>query len=355
MAKIRFGVVGAGMISQLSCRDIAAHAQAEIVAAADPNGERLAELAGRYGISRTYGEASAVFDDAEVDAVYIAVPNAHHAELARRSLEAKKHTILDKPFAMNLEQAMSVADVVGATDRVFMVGMNQRFARTTQKMKKLVQAGALGDVYHAKAYWRRRSGIPRLGSWFTNREASGGGALLDIGVHMLDAALYMMGNFEPVAVAGATYTCFGNRGLGEGGWGASEREFEVFDVDDFATALVRLEGDVTLALDASWALLQEDGNRMDVELYGTEASGAAYGDKLVKAGEGPGEYIVVQSPAMPELIYSHTSRFHNFINSILGTEEPGVTLDEALAVQRILDGIYESQRTGREVSLEDRR
>ena len=353
MAKLKFGIVGAGMISRISCRDIAAHPEVEIVAAADPSSERLEELAGRYGIARTYQDAAAIFDDAEVDAVYIAVPNALHAEIARQSLEANKHTILDKPFAMNSEQATSVAEIARATDRVFMVGMNQRFERTTQKMKKLVAAGALGDVYHAKAYWRRRSGIPRLGTWFTNREISGGGALLDIGVHMLDAALYMMDNFKPVAVTGATYTRFGNRGLGEGGWGVSEREFEVFDVDDFATALIRLEGDVTVTLDASWALLQEDTNRMDVELYGTEASGAAYADRLVKMGEGPGEYVVVQSPSVPELIYPHTSRFHNFINTILGTEQPCVTLDESLAVQRILDAIYESQRTGHEVSLED--
>lgn len=353
MAKLRFGIVGAGMISRISCRDIAAHPEVEIVAAADPSGERLEDLASRYGISRTYADAAALFDDAEVDAVYIAVPNAFHAEMARQALAANKHTILDKPFAMNITQAQSVAEAARATDRVFMVGMNQRFERTTQKMKKLVQSGALGDVYHAKAYWRRRSGIPRLGSWFTHREVSGGGALLDIGIHMLDAALYMMGNFRPVTVTGATYTRFGNRGLGEGGWGASEREFEGFDVDDFATALIRLEGDVTVTLDASWALLQEDGNRMEVELYGTEAGGAAYGDRLVKMGEGPGEYVVIQSPSVPELIYPHMSRFHNFINTILGTEQPCVTLDESLAVQRILDGIYESQRTGSEVSLKD--
>lgn len=354
MAMVRFGIVGAGMISRFSCRDILTHPEAQIVAAADPNAERLQDLAERYGIAHTYSDAAALLDDARVDAVYIAVPNAYHAELAREALEAKRHTMLDKPFAMNLEQAQSIAEVARHTDRVFMVGMNQRFERTTQKMKQLVHAGALGDVYHAKAYWRRRAGIPRLGSWFTSRELSGGGALLDIGVHMLDAAMYMMGNFKPVAVSGATYTRFGNRGLGEGGWGVSEREFEVFDVDDFATALIRLEGDVTVSLDASWALLQEDGNRMDVELYGTEASGAAYGDRLIKMGDGAGEYIVVQSPAVAELVYSHTSRFHNFINSILGTETPGVTLEESLAVQRILDGIYESQRTGREISLEER-
>ena len=115
MAKLRFGIVGAGMISRISCRDIAAHPEVEIVAAADPSGERLEDLASRYGISRTYADAAALFDDAEVDAVYIAVPNAFHAEMARQALAANKHTILDKPFAMNITQAQSVAEAARAT------------------------------------------------------------------------------------------------------------------------------------------------------------------------------------------------------------------------------------------------
>jgi predicted dehydrogenase len=352
MERIRFGIVGAGAISRLSCREIAQHPQATIVAAADTNAERLASLAKSYSIARTYAEASQLFADPHVDAVYIAVPNVYHAPLARAALLARKHTLLDKPFALDLAAAETVAAAARNTDRVFMVGMNQRFDRAAQRAKHLMSSGALGDVYHAKAFWRRREGIPRIGSWFGNKALSGGGALLDIGVHVLDLTLHLCDNFEAASVTGVVYTRFGNRGLGDGAWGASEREHQLFDADDFATALVRLRGGLTVSLDAGWAGHQERADDRDVLLYGTEGSASVYTERLFKSGASRGEYLTVQNPGNAPLAYSHASRFHHFINVVLGTEKPTIPLEQSLAVQRILDGIYESSRTGREVRFD---
>jgi predicted dehydrogenase len=352
MPRIRFGIVGAGAISRLSCREIAQHPNATIVAAADPSGERLKTLATTFSIARTYPDAAALFADREVDAVYIAVPNVHHAPLARAALLAGKHTLLDKPFAFDLSGAQTVADAARRSDRVFMVGMNQRFDRSAQRAKQLMTAGRLGEVYHVKAFWRRREGIPRIGSWFGNKALSGGGALLDIGVHVLDLALHLCDNFAPTSVTGVAYTRFGNRGLGDGAWGASEREHQIFDVDDFATALIRLRGALTVSLDATWAAHQEQPNERDVLLYGTEGGAAVYSDRLFKTGSHSGEYVTVQNPVTEPLPYPHASRFHHFINVVLGTERSLIPLEQSLAVQRILDGIYESSRTGREVRFD---
>jgi predicted dehydrogenase len=347
---LRFGVIGAGQISQYACGSINSHAQAKVVAAHDPNADRLAELAKAHGIARTHAQAEALFADPGIDAVYIAVPNKYHAPLAKQALQAGKHVILDKPFALSTAEALEVAAAAKAAGKTFTLGMNQRFNAGSQKVRSLVEQGTLGEVYHAKAYWFRRSGIPKLGTWFGNKQLAGGGALLDIGVHLLDLALWTIGNFEPVAVSGATYTKFGNRGLGEGGWGKSERDPNlVFDVDVFSSALIKLKNGATVTLDVSWACHQADGNRQDVQLFGTEAGASCYPAKLYKP-TAKGEYQVVENFDAP-VRFAHCERFHNFINSLLGTEPLMTTIEQALAVQRILDAIYESSRTGSEVRI----
>src|SRR5699024_1596125 len=115
-------------------------------------------------------------------------------------IAADKHVLLDKPFALNIDQANEVADAARKSGKVFTLGMNQRYRADSQKIHSLAEQGVLGDIYHARAHWLRRSGIPRMGTWFGNKDLAGGGALLDIGVHLLDLALYTMDNFKPVAV-----------------------------------------------------------------------------------------------------------------------------------------------------------
>ena len=234
---------------------------------------------------------------------------------------------------------------------MIMVGMNQRFRSESQTIRNLAQEGKLGEIYHAKAFWFRRSGIPKLGTWFGNKAIAGGGALLDIGVHLLDLALYVADNFKPVTVSGSTYTKFGNRGLGEGGWGMSDREDIVFDVEDFATALIKFENGATVTLDVSWAIHQKDGNRHDVHMFGTEGGASLFPGEVFHYGETPGnqDYQVVTPE--PQTTLDHDNRFHNFINSLKGEEEPLVKVEESLAVQKILDGIYASCATGKEVRI----
>lgn len=347
---VRFGVIGTGAIAYSSCREIVSHPQGEIVAVSDSNRERLEKLGSTFGIGSLVTDSRDILANDDVDAVYIAVPNAFHAPLAEEALDAGKHVILEKPFALNLHEAHAVAAAARRSGKTFMLGMNQRFAAGAQKIKSLVAAGSLGDIYHAKAFWMRRSGIPRMGTWFGNKDLAGGGSLLDIGVHVMDLALYLMDNFKPEAVSGAAYTQFGNRGLGEGGWGISDREDIEFNVDDFATAIIKLEGGATLSLDVSWALHQAQGNVMNVSLFGTEAGASVYPPEVFRFGDGGSEYHVVQNPAA-DAIYSHTSRFHNFINALLGSEEPCVTIEQAIAVQSIIDAIYRSCETGKEVRL----
>jgi predicted dehydrogenase len=354
MSALRIGVIGAGQIAHYSTKEINEHPDAKVVAISDPSLERAEEVAKKSDIPRVTTNNDELFDDPNIDALSIAVPNALHAPLAKRALKAGKHVILDKPFALSLAEAESVVATARESGKVFTLGMNQRFRGDSQRIRSLVKDGVLGDVYHAKAYWFRRAGIPRMGTWFGNKALSGGGTLLDIGVHLLDLALYVIDDFSPVSVFGATYNKFGHRGLGEGGWGLSDRTEKTFDVEDFATALIRFKNGSTVTLDVSWAAHQKEPNHQDVLIYGTEGGASLYPAQLFQSALEPGGDYRVTEPTDVPLLLSHENRFHNFINAVLGREALVVTAEQALVVQRILDGIYASAATGKEVSLTGR-
>jgi predicted dehydrogenase len=348
--KLRFGVLGAGQISRYACLEINRHARARVVAAADPHPERLAELAASLGDLRTYPDSASLLADPELDAVFIATPNALHAPLTQLALERGLHVIVEKPFALNAAEARACVELAERQGKLLSVGMNLRFRAESQRVRQLVKHGTLGHVYHVKAFWCRRAGIPKLGTWFGKRELAGGGALYDIGVHLLDLALFTLGDFEPLTVSGQVYTTFGPRGLGEGGWGLSDPVHAEFDVDDGATALLRFASGTTITLDVSWAIHQKEEDRMNVVLHGSEAGAGLFPGELYRHGSERGVYETSTLAESP-LEYPHQNRFHNFIGALLGSETPCVRPHEALAVQRILDAIYESSRSGREVML----
>lgn len=350
MQEVRFGFIGAGKIAYYSAESIGKHPHARLVAAQDTNKDRLDELADKFDIQHRFATAAELFACPDVDAVYIAVPNKFHSSLAIEALRAGKHVLLEKPFAMNAVEAERVLAVARETGKTFTLGMNQRYLPDSQKIASLCHQGALGEIYYAKAYWFRREGIPKLGTWFGNKELAGAGAINDIGVHLLDLCLFAMDNFEPASVFGTTYTKFGNRGLGEGGWGLSDAVGTVFDVDDLATALIRMKNGATISLEVSWAAHIEDRNRMNVELFGTEAGASLYPAKLYHRDPLDADYRVVTNvAAKPPL--EHADRFHNFINHLVNGERLLVTGEQALVVQRILDAVAESCLTGKSVDL----
>ncbi|MEQ8487005.1 MAG: Gfo/Idh/MocA family oxidoreductase [Pseudomonadales bacterium] len=350
MNEVRFGLVGAGAIAELTARDLARHDAVRLTAVADPSTQRAAALAAQFDIPYTHADAAALLRRDDIDAVYVAVPNALHAGLATAALAAGKHVLLEKPFATSAAEAEAVAAAAERHGRLLMLGMNQRFDANVQRARQLVRSGELGPVYFARGYWRRRSGIPRIGSWFTRRADAGGGALLDIGVHILDVLLFVLDEFKPVSVSGVAFSRQGNRGRGDGDWGRSERDDSTFDVDDLAAALVRLDSGAALSLEAAWALHQPDQDQMGAELHGEDAGLSVYRNQLYRPGDGGGYSIVEGLPDGP-LPYPHCSRSHHFVNVLLDREPAVVTVSQALTVQRLLDAIYASAAAGREVAL----
>jgi predicted dehydrogenase len=226
-----------------------------------------------------------------------------------------------------------------------MVGQNFRFNGDTQTAKQVVDAGTIGEIYHAKTSWSRRAGIPRIGSWFTQKRFAGGGCTYDIGVHALDRCLFLMGEFDAAAVSGQTFAKFGPRGLGNGGWGRSEIDASApFDVDDLSIALIKMKSGRTVLLETSWAA---HGPLVDVnatQLFGTEGGLILPPVQVFKQSKG-GYTTQFVDPLPPPV---NTNRMYHFIECLLGKAKPFVKPAESVAVQKILDAIYTSAATGRE-------
>jgi predicted dehydrogenase len=354
LTQIGFGFIGAGAITHYSAESLSKHPQVKLVSVYDPHEGRAKALGEKFKFDSVTTDLEKFLNNKNIDAVYIATPNKFHVPLTLQVLKAGKHVILEKPFALNYAEAKQAVDAAKAASLVFTLGMNQRFNADSQRVKQLVDQGGLGDIYHAKAYWLRRTGIPKLHTWFGNRELAGAGCLYDIGVHMLDLTLYTINNYQPVSVTGATYTKFGDRDLGEGGWGLSDKSDLKFDVEDFASAFIRFANGATVTLDVTWAAHRFNSNSDNVELFGTEGGASLRPAKYFRFAQvgnnKPVGYDVVEDLDAP-LAMPHADRFHNFANHLLGKEELVVTTDQALTVQKILDAIAESSRLGKEVRI----
>jgi predicted dehydrogenase len=347
--KLRFAVIGAGAIGLHHMQSITGCARAELVAVAETNPGRLDEAAARFKVPHAYKDYEPILRRDDVDAVSIALPNFLHAPVALAALKAGKHVHLDKPMAFNAREAAAIIALAKKKKLTFMVGQNQRFSKEAQMLKVAVDKGILGDVYHGRAWWIRRAGIPRIGSWFTQKKYSGGGCLLDIGVHMLDLCLHLMGNFKAVAVSGITHARFGPRGLGGGGWGKSEIDPKAkFDVDDYACALIKLQGGKSVILEVAWAA-HTDNPSHGVQIFGTEGGGSVFPCKIYhKSTEMDGYDVITPQDIkvpLPE------DRLHHFTNCVLDRKPVMVKPEQSLAIQKILDAIYQSSRTGREVLI----
>ncbi|MDB6068283.1 MAG: oxidoreductase [Pedosphaera sp.] len=347
--RLRCGVIGTGAIGLEHLSSFLQCPRGSAVAIAENNPARAKEAAERFKIPRSYSDYKELLDQADIDAVTIALPNHLHAVVAIEALKARKHVLIEKPMAMNAKEASKVIDTAAKMRRTLMVGQNFRFNRQTQMAKMVIQRGDLGEIYHARCFWLRRSGIPRIGSWFTQKKLAGGGAIYDIGAHVLDTCLHLLGDFDVANVSGHSHSRFGTRGLGEVHWGKSEIEpGKPFDVEDYGAALLRMKSGRTVNFEVSWAGHQPaDGREHGIDLLGTLGGLSLYPARLFR--NGPNGYETIQ---LGNLKVPHPEdRIHHFVSSVLDGKKPMVAVEESLKVQQILDAIYTSSSTGKEVRL----
>ncbi|GAA0540076.1 Gfo/Idh/MocA family oxidoreductase [Halorubrum ejinorense] len=348
---VAVGIVGLGGIGSHHATKLTERG-ANLVGGMDIDADARARFHEEFGL-HAYEDEDDLYDDC--DAVLITTPNRFHEEYATSALSAGLDVLLEKPLAHTLESAERIAEAARAAEGFCMVGFNNRFAEPVQVVKHYQDEDRFGETTHVEANYVRRRGVPGRGSWFTSADVAGGGALIDIGVHAIDLALYFLDHPEVVEVSGETRSEFGGRDdyAYVHMWG-DDAGPEGFDVDDSASAFIRAEDGSTVSLEVAWATNRPATDEFVVR--GTEA-GATFdrgSDDLTihEAGVGGGHHLTDASVETREG-NGHAAEQATFLEAVAEGEQPAInTVEEGLRVQRVIDAIYRSSETGAAVRLD---
>ncbi|CAI6083524.1 Gfo/Idh/MocA family protein [Cohnella sp. JJ-181] len=352
MNKLSIGVIGTGSISESHMNAYAANPDAVIVAVCDLNRERADKAAAKYGASHIYTDYRELLANPEVDAVSICTWNHTHAEIAIAAVKAGKHVLVEKPLSMTVEEAEAVRDAVRATDRILQVGFVRRYDANAQLARRFAEQGEFGELYYAKASLIRRLGNP--GGWFADKDRSGGGPLIDIGVHVIDLTWYLMGRPKVKSVSGNVYNKLGNRSNVKGlsFYRAADYDASRNTVEDLANALIRFENGASLLVDVSYAL-HAKSDESAVRLYGTKG-GFEIDPELTIVSERH-DTILNVTPQVDsrkfEFAQAFQSEIDSFVASAIAGTEPLSPVEDGLTMMRILRAIYESAEQGKEIEL----
>jgi predicted dehydrogenase len=350
MDKIKVAVIGAGSISEVHLQAYAANSKVELAAICDTNEQRAQLKAEKYEIAAIYSDFRELLADPSIDAVSICTWNNSHAEISVAALAAGKHVLCEKPLCKTMEEAYRVEQAVRQSGKVLQVGFVRRYGANTQILNKFLEAGDLGEIYYAKASYLRRLGNP--GGWFADLERSGGGPLIDIGVHIIDLCWYLMGKPKVKSVSGHTYNKLGNRAHIENlsFYKASDYDAKVNDVEDLANALIRFENGASLFFDASFTLHAKN-DEIAVKLFG-EKGGAEIEPELLIVTEKHNTILNV-TPQVDHRTFDFKQAFQgeidHFIDCCLGKTATISPVEDGVEIMKILTGIYESAAQGREI------
>jgi predicted dehydrogenase len=352
MKPIRTAVIGTGSISDFHLKSYARHPDAELVAVCDLNAERARQKADQFGAAKSYSDYKELLADPDIDAVSVCTWNNTHAEISIAALRAGKHVLVEKPLCTTVEEALRIQEAVKETGKQLMIGYVRRYDPNARLLKEFVDKGEFGDLYYAKASSIRRHGNP--GGWFADRSRSGGGPLIDIGVHMIDLCWYMMGRPKAVTVSGNTYRKLGNRAniRNLSHYKAADWDPKVNTVEDLASAMIRFENGASLQVDVSFALhAQKD--EASIKLYG-DKGGFEIDPEIVIVTE-KHDTILNVTPQTDHRGFRFEAAFQSeidhFIECVREGRKPISPVEDGVEMMKILNAVYESAERREEIRL----
>jgi len=357
----KVGIIGAGGMASYHIQGFR-QAGAEIVGMCDVNISAAQAAAAQHKIPEAFENPAAMFNAIpDLDAVSVITPNKFHKPLAIEALKAGKHVFCEKPPALNAAEVEEMIAAATASDKTLMFNFNNRARPESYAMMDYIKAGDVGRINSAQAVWKRRTGIPGFGGWFTTQALSGGGPLIDL-LHMLDLALYFMGYPEPEWALAQTFSDFAQDNSFKGPWGIPDRADGVTDVENACHGFLRFKTGQVLSLQISWAEMIKR-EEVSVTFQGTKAGGLVqrlFGiDGLDDTSIDTSELYVQENgrsvdrsiTVMPDETMGRLRSAANFIATLEGKEEPLNTPSQALALMKIIDACYASANAGEPVAI----
>jgi predicted dehydrogenase len=333
MEKIKVGVIGLGWIAQVVHLPILRKLpEAEIIAVCDKLKDRARLVGEKYGIRRVTSNPVDLLANEEIQALVICTPTDTHKEIALAALQAGKHVLVEKPIAPTYHDALEIAEAARRSSCKLIVGMNHRFRPDAMILKTFIEGGELGDIFYIRTGWlRKRSTDAR---WLTQKEKSGGGVLVDLGIVILDMAFWMMG-FPRAQRVNATHYFHTTR-----------------EVEDTSLLSVKMENGSHVSIDVSWSMCLQD----DVyycQIFGTEGTASLNPLRINKQLHGNLVNVAPSKLDPPEKLFkrSYENELRHFLAAVRGLHPPISSADEATQRMRIIEAAYRSSRLGKEVAI----
>lgn len=354
MEKVKVGVIGAGSISEMHFESYKNNSDVDIYAICDLNEQRAQEKAEIYGAEKYYSNYQDLLDNPEVDAVSICTWNNSHAEISIAALNSGKHVLVEKPLCKTVEEARAIEKAAKENEgKVIQVGFVRRFGTNTKVLKSFIESGDLGGIYYAKASCLRVLGNP--GGWFSDKERSGGGPLIDLGVHIIDLCWYLMGKPKVKSVSGNTYNKLGNRAnvTNKSFYKAADYDPEKNTVEDLANAMIRFENGASLVVDTSYALHAKEES-INVNIFGDK--GGAEIEPALQIFTEKNNTMLNATPQIDTLTFDFVKGFqdeiNHFVSCVNGETETISPVEDGVEIMKILAGVYESSEKGAEVHFD---
>ena len=357
MEKTRVAIIGCGGIANgKHMPSLAKVPECEMVAFCDVVQERAEAAVRKFGAegARAYTDYKVMLEEVKPDVVHVLTPNRLHAPITIAALEAGAHVMCEKPMAATAADARAMLETARRTGKLLTIGYQNRQRPDATYLKAECEAGTLGEIYYAKATAIRRRAVPTWGV-FLDEEMQGGGSLIDIGTHALDLTLWMMDNYRPKYCVGTTYHKLNNLAPEEQGnaWGVWNPDG--FTAEDSAFGFVVMENGATVIVESSWALNTLNVCEAVTTLHGTKAGADMVGGVRINGVRNGQQYVLSSSVNATGAAFNDAHRNEDpsarearlWIAAVRGGDAPIVSPEQALCVTEILEGIYESAKTGK--------